>query len=31
MMNNWKLEEAVRNMKIELDYIININNTKIYV
>lgn len=31
MMNNWKLEEAVRNIKIELDYIININNTKIYV
>lgn len=31
MMNNWKLEEAVRNIKIEIDYIININNTKIYV
>lgn len=31
MMNNWNLEAAVRNIKIELDYIININNTKIYV
>lgn len=31
MMNNWKLEETVRNIKIEIDYIININNTKIYV